>query len=827
MGLNGGEKLKKVSYLLGILLFILIVFISFGSISASDNITQHNELSDNSLESTNSNVLNSNSNLNKTVKTSSITVNGTSDEDIQHAVNSAHDGDVIYLENKTYTINNCINFNNKNITICGGFDLNDNLTSTLTGGTNRNQLFNVSGNSELRFNNVNFIKSDHPFNNRGSIIIFNNCLFDDNGNYNITQYSIYVYNGLIVFNNTKIYNTKVNADFIHTQYGSVIYLINSTVSNTTGTGDFISLHSTRLFVIDSKFENNSNKGSVLESSVFSSVNVENSTFNNTGGYCIYTNLGSLMINNSTFTNSNNTAIYCYRRFNGNITNSVFTNNHGINGGAICYDGTILNVDNCTFINNSALYGGALNIRKKYDIPYNNFTLNNSRFINNTAIISGGALSVSNYSTIINNTLFENNSAGYYGGAIVGSINTTNVTNTVFSDNYANETGYDIYYYGGELNLDNNTIDYDYVDNITDNNHIVIVTNHTHDYVFIFDNNHTGFCLEEYEYSPSVGVKYVHYNDTHIVINSVTHKPVADYVKILIYNYYGKVSDLFMNLLIWTFTCNDFENQDVLNSIAYKYLTKYNSTSNNFTDEDISEFNRIINETITQYSNGVRIQDHGAVTNNENNTVSVYDFVTEFSNGYQNFISFKIDTYPNEMFDFSVIKISNNPVVYKGKDTSFDIIVKNNGSLTLNNITVIEDSYDDLTYKSWSSVVGNWSFSYIDGKPTWKLLDPLGVNQSVRLHIIFSTNNSSLGGKINTVIVNTNQTKPKNTTNTTEVIENHTNNDSGNSTKNITTEKQSYDKKIGVKTTENTGVPIIGFVLSLFAIISLGFRNDKK
>jgi hypothetical protein len=180
---------------------------------------------------------------------------------------------------------------------------------------------------------------------------------------------------------------------------------------------------------------------------------------------------------------------------------------------------------------------------------------------------------------------------------------------------------------------------------------------------------------------------------------------------------------------------------------------------------------------------------------------------------------------------NITKITNTPVVYKGEDTSFDIIVSNNGTMTLYNVSIIEDSYDDLTYKSWKAVTGNWTYSFVNNRHTWTLNNPLLVNQSARITVIFSTNNSTVGDKINTVIATSNNTDNKTANNTTKVIENNTTNPNNpeNNTPNKPTpaspdNHSNITPKEAVKTTPDTGYPIVVLIIALIAILASGVRK---
>lgn len=113
------------------------------------------------------------------------------------------------------------------------------------------------------------------------------------------------------------------------------------------------------------------------------------------------------------------------------------NSAGDTGGAICLAGYRNTIKNCQFERNSAGdYGGAVSAS-------NNFVLQDSRFLNNTATKVGGAISIGGFETsgLINNCLFKDNKAGGDGGAFtVKRANEVEMTNCTFQSNTASSSG---------------------------------------------------------------------------------------------------------------------------------------------------------------------------------------------------------------------------------------------------------------------------------------------------------------------------------------------------------------------------------------------------
>ena len=195
-------------------------------------------------------------------------------------------------------------------------------------------------------------------------------------------------------------------------------------------------------MINSTFiENNvqSKKLSIIEI-LSSSVMMRNCTFtNNTGhsGGVIFADKSKISIAHSTFTGNeardSGGAIYS-TTIAANITKCTFENNWAqYQGGAICaFNKAVYTIDENIFINNTAMiYGGAL-----FGQQYTHFKLNHTQFKFNTAVNKdGGAIALlHNNKLSVDNCLFEG-SSGQEAGTIQTRFNSCLViTNTNFSKN---------------------------------------------------------------------------------------------------------------------------------------------------------------------------------------------------------------------------------------------------------------------------------------------------------------------------------------------------------------------------------------------------------
>lgn len=199
---------------------------------------------------------------------------------------------------------------------------------------------------------------------------------------------------------------------------------------------------------------------------------------NSNGALVYGQ--NVVVRNITF---NNAQFFAQGVFN--ASNTVFKNSNAkvMDSYKNSYGGAIyapkgsyeVYVDNCTFINNYAQYGGAIYMRGGI------LDISNSVFINNTALLYGGAIACDlNNNVRIRNTQFTNSiSIGDAGGAIylrntafeAQKLNITlsnatlggalalvevdcNLTESYLSDNFAEYEGGGIYQFNGNLFIDN-------------------------------------------------------------------------------------------------------------------------------------------------------------------------------------------------------------------------------------------------------------------------------------------------------------------------------------------------------------------------------------
>jgi hypothetical protein len=215
--------------------------------------------------------------------------------------------------------------------------------------------------------------------------------------------------------------------------------------------------------------------------------------------------------------------------------------------------------------------------------------------------------------------------------------------------------------------------------------------------------------------------------------------------------------------------------------------------------------------------------------------------------------------------YNISKITNNRTVVKGEDVSFDIIITFTGVFDgdgnsvdypypISGLLIQEVQYDDLIFKSWEPLTGNWTFSQYDGEDfiidnytvyngtyRWILESDLYYNESASFRVVFSTENCTYGIKTNVVLggyylnFTSNTTEvienTTNTTNSTNITNTTVNNETNNTNTTNTTNTTSYDNftksdklKADVKTATDTGYPFVALIIALIAILGTGSRK---
>ena len=380
--------------------------------------------------------------------------------DLQKAINMV-EGDIHLSSNVTMLASEADNFVNGIVVDhlvnlkCDGFTINAN---------NLGRIFNVTSTADkLNIYNANLINGNADIGgaiyNTGSVYTYNTNFINNTA---ATMGGAVFNNGTLTIQKCIVDNNDItkrtssdSEDYggaaIYNWYDSTLFIKNSTISNNLKNyknGDYVvgavtSLGKT-IISQNSYFVNNSGRwggaittsGSSLPGKKVNELSISDSTFSKNGGLygagifiqgskfsitsCVFDSNTASGKGNMTPNDNNGAAIEVTntdKSITGTISKSTFTNNKAQYGGAIDICAGTIKITNSKFINNSAdVEGGAIDINTLNGNP--KVTISGSKFINNSAPLGGAILNIKDLtvkgSTFINNTpntIFNGVSAG--------------------------------------------------------------------------------------------------------------------------------------------------------------------------------------------------------------------------------------------------------------------------------------------------------------------------------------------------------------------------------------------------------------------------------
>ena len=328
---------------------------------------------------------------------------------------------------------------------------------------NLGRIFDVTSTGKLNIYSANLINGNADIGgaiyNTGSVYAYNTNFINNTA---ATMGGAVFNNGTLTIEKCIVDNNDItkrtssdSEDYggaaIYNWYDSTLFIKNSTISNNLKNyknGDYVvgavtSLGKT-IISQNSYFVNNSGRwggaittsGSSLPGKKVNELSISDSTFSKNGGLygagifiqgskfsitsCVFDSNTASGKGNMTPNDNNGAAIEVTntdKAITGTISKSTFTNNKAQYGGAIDICAGTIKITNSKFINNSAdVEGGAIDINTLNGNP--KVTISGSKFINNSAPLGGAILNIKDLtvkgSTFINNTpntIFNGVSAG--------------------------------------------------------------------------------------------------------------------------------------------------------------------------------------------------------------------------------------------------------------------------------------------------------------------------------------------------------------------------------------------------------------------------------
>ena len=354
-----------------ILLCLILFIVSIAGVSATEDVNQTDNLelsmnsnSEDKVDLDNNNGLDENDDLSEKFESDSnilamskadkltgkeIVVENFTFGDIQNAVDSAGNGDTVYLKAGTYLNNGCgqIDIYQNNISIVGVKD------STILDAQKTSRIFNINTRSGITIKDIVFINGNA---NRGGAIRVYNAIDNVNIDATFINNTAEYYGGANYFENT-VSNVNISGTYINNtaDYGGANYFHN-TVSDSYISGTYI----------NNTAEHYGGANYFLE--VVSDSDISGTYINNTAEHYGGANYfyGTVSNVNSSGTYINNTAEhygganYFHSTVSDSDISGTYINNTAINGGANYFNNAVSNVNSSgTYINNTAEhYGGA-------------------------------------------------------------------------------------------------------------------------------------------------------------------------------------------------------------------------------------------------------------------------------------------------------------------------------------------------------------------------------------------------------------------------------------------------------------------------------------
>ena len=369
--------------------------------------------------------------------------------DLQNAINMV-EGDIRLNSNVTMLASEADKFVNGIVVDhlvnlkCDGFTINAN---------NLGRIFNVTSTADkLNIYNANLINGNADIGgaiyNTGSVYAFNTAFKDNTaatmGGAVFNKGTLTIQKCIVDNNDITKRTSSASEDYggaaIYNWYDSTLFIKNSTISNNLKNyknGDYVvgavtSLGKTKISE-NSYFVNNSGRwggaittsGSSLPGKKVNELSISDSTFSKNGGLygagifiegseftitsCVFDSNTASGKGNMTPNDNNGAAIEVTntdKAITGTISKTKFTNNKAQYGGAIDICAGTIKIINSKFINNSAdVEGGAIDINAANGNP--KVTISSSNFINNSAPVGGAICNVHDLtvkgSTFIDNT----------------------------------------------------------------------------------------------------------------------------------------------------------------------------------------------------------------------------------------------------------------------------------------------------------------------------------------------------------------------------------------------------------------------------------------
>ena len=250
------------------------------------------------------------------------------------------------------------------------------------------------------------------------------------------------------------------------------------------------------------------------------------------------------------------------------------------------------------------------------------------------------------------------------------------------------------------------------------------------------NGYTGFCAKREMTFPTSGTPYIT-EQQYILTHDNTGGRVDNKLRLAIIYYADNPEFQKANAI--TIPRVALGSFSLLQHLIW-YLSKYDT--NSYSMGDLDKYPALKNayyDIINRHENGEWIPEEGITYTYDDYQVT-YEFLAfRSSSTYQTLIGYK-KTITENPISYEIQKVTKTPEVMLNDQVQFELLYKNTGKRSIDNVYIVEDKWDDgLVYDSFIDENNIWTHSINNqGKHVWTLKGNLAGYSTQSLYVVFNT-----------------------------------------------------------------------------------------
>ena len=250
------------------------------------------------------------------------------------------------------------------------------------------------------------------------------------------------------------------------------------------------------------------------------------------------------------------------------------------------------------------------------------------------------------------------------------------------------------------------------------------------------NGYTGFCAKREMTFPVSGTPYIT-EQQYILTHDNTGNRVDNKLRLAIIYYADNPEFQKANAI--TIPRVALGSFSLLQHLIW-YLSKYDT--NSYSMGDLNKYPALKNayyDIINRHNNGEWIPEEGITYTYDDYQVT-YEFLAfRSSSTYQTLIGYK-KTITENPISYEIQKVTKTPEVMLNDQVQFELLYKNTGKRSIDNVYIVEDKWDDgLVYDSFIDENNIWTHSINNqGKHVWTLKGNLAGYSTQSLYVVFNT-----------------------------------------------------------------------------------------